>query len=391
MTCDLCAGTNLLTILEPFPAPLVNDFRLPDEEPAPTYPLGLALCGSCGVLQLTDQLPHDVVFPRDYAFRTGATLEARSHAGEVADVLAKMLPAHGLVLDVGSNDGTLLGALAGVGFSVVGIEPTEAAARTHLPTIHKQWTDLAAEEVLARHGRPAAVTMLNVAAHMPDLPGAFRRAARLLDEDGLLFVEVQRAETLVNHGLYDTIYHEHRVYWSALTLCATVAAAGFRVEALDVVAMHGGSWRLIARKSGWAGVVPEVARTCALWSGPEFGMGLGTLAARVAMLIKQTVDLGAGLDPLVCLGAPSRGVTLLAACGSLGQVAVVLDANDSAKVGRVFPGTKVVVKSERDWDGRTDACLVLAWHLGDRMLRVAKQLGFRRALVPLPEPRMVML
>jgi SAM-dependent methyltransferase len=383
--------------------PLANAFVAPDRasEPEPTYPLELVFCAGCSLLQLSERVDPKILF-RDYVYMTGTSSTMARHHEALASAHAARLALgeESLVVDIASNDGSLLKAFAAKGVRTLGIEPASnlalVARAAGIDTIDRFFDVDCALAVVADFGNADLVCANNVLAHVPDLTGFLRGCRLLLGPKGVLSVEVPWLVPLVEHLEYDTIYHEHLSYFSVLALRAAFVRAGLAIFDLEHLPIHGGTVRVLARAGqDWGAIVEQ---TCAR----ERRLGLDRaatfldFAARVAT---NRTDLRALLESLrrsggriAAYGAPAKGNTLLNTCGIGPELVEYTVDKNPLKVGRLTPGMRIpVMPRERLDSDPPDYLLILPWNLTDEIME--QEAAFRkkggRFVIPIPQPRVV--
>jgi SAM-dependent methyltransferase len=395
-SCRSCGGARLELFLSLGELPLADALLRDPSEPEARFPLDVAFCPDCALVQILEEVPPQRLFVDNYLYFSSfsdALLEhARTHAeGLVAE---RGLGPGSLVVEVGSNDGYLLRHVAAAGVPVLGIDPApdqaDAAEAAGVPTVREFFgIDLA-----RRLGRRADVIVANnVLAHTPDLNGFVAGLAELLADDGVATIENPSVEDLVERGAFDTIYHEHFSYLSSTSVAALMDRHGltlFRVEAFPD--LHGGTRRWWVSRSQ---PVEESALE-ALAHEAEAGVDQAgfyrSFGERVEALRDRLTGMVAGLPRVAAYGAAAKGATLLNYCG-LGTDAVefVVDRNPH-KQGRFMPGTHQPIRPpEALLEEQPDAVLLLAWNFADEV--IAQQGAYRgaggRFLVPIPQPALV--
>jgi len=405
-TCRICDGTDLEPILSLGPTPLANSYlRSPDEfEGEPVFPLDLHFCLRCGLFQLLDVVDPAVLF-RHYLYVTGtsSTIAAhnRAYARTVADLLG--LGTGDLVVEVASNDGSLLQCFKALGVDTLGIEPARnlaaRASASGIETVSEFFTaDLAASLRVER--RPArAIAANNVLAHVDDPVDFLRGFRTLLADDGLATIEVPYVRDLLDRLEYDTVYHEHLSYFSISSLLHLCERAGLSAVRIDHVPVHGGSLRLYLSASA-AGHADDVLRQ----QEDERREGLTDLSryrrfaeevqqgrAALVELLEQLVGAG---KRVAGYGAPAKGNTLLNYCGIGTRLMPYTVDKNPLKVGLYLPGTHIPVRSVdalTNGDGDPDYVVILAWNFADEIM--AEQQRYRdrggRFIVPVPRPRVI--
>lgn len=405
-TCRVCDATALEPILSLGPTPLANAFLRSPEEFASErwYPLDLYFCAHCGLLQLLDVVDPEVLF-RHYLYVTGTSTTQAAHNRAYARTMVERLGLgpDDLVVEVASNDGSLLRAFASHGVRTLGVEPaqnlaTEASA-SGIATVSEFFTRDLAAALRAERGPARAVVANNVLAHVDDPRGFLAGCRELLADDGLIAIEVPYVGELVERVEYDTVYHEHLSYFSIGALLRLAEAVGLAAVRLDRLTVHGGSLRLSLSRSAPA----HAAEVLALEEG-ERHAGLADAARfrRFAREVAESrgalVDLLEGLAvegrSVAAYGAPAKGNTLLTFCGiDTRLVRYTVDRNPR-KVGLYTPGSHLPVRDVAALvagEDRPDFVLILAWNLAEEIMeqqRAYRDLG-GRFIIPVPRAHVV--
>ena len=400
--CRLCAATDLERVLQLAPTPPANAFVAPDqlEVEQQRFPLDVWLCAACGHTQLLDVVDAGQLFS-DYVYVSGTSPTFVAHFQRYAGAVsaAAGLAPGDLVVDIGSNDGTLLRFFADGGQRVLGIDPAEKIARQAtaggIETLPAFFSVALARQIRGERGPARAVTANNVFAHVDDLDGVVEGVRALLADDGLFFFEVSYLLDVVDKLLFDTIYHEHLDYHSVTPLVPFFRKHGMELVDVERVDTHGGSIRGVARlAAGGPAVSPRVAELVALEGKRQLGEAapFRELAARIAQrrdaLRGLLAELRGAGKRIAGFGAPAKATTLMYELG-LGRDALEFIADDSPLKQHLFtPGLHVpVLPSSAIEERRPDYLLVLAWNFAAAI--VAKHPQFSKAgghfIVPLPE------
>ena len=403
--CRACGQGGLEPVLELGTQPLANALRRPDQlaEPEPRFPLDLALCRSCSLLQILDSVPPEAIFS-DYPYFSSVSDAFVAHARELALRLVERerLDSESLVVELASNDGYLLRHYVDAGVPVLGIEPAGniavVARAAGIPTLCEFFThDLALR--LAREGvRADVVHANNVLAHVPDLRGFVAGIAELLSGSACAVIEAPYVKNLLDGCEFDTIYHEHLCYFSVTALDALFRAHDLRIESVQRIPVHGGSLRVTARRAGWARPDASVAALLeeeAAWgvAAPGAYRGFATEVLRVkrrlrAMLARLKND-GASI---AAYGAAAKGSTLLNTFG-IGRETLDFVADASPhKQGLYTPGSGLEVRPPSALvDAMPDYVLLLTWNFADEILEQQREYRERggRFVVPIPQPEIV--
>ena len=255
--CRLCGGRRLERILSLAPIPLANAFVTRDQLALeqPRFPLDVWLCAACGHVQLLDVVDPKTLYEH-YVYVSGTSPAFVRHFEQYADDVIRSFapPADGLIVEIGSNDGTLLKFFRDRERRVLGVDPAqEISAATRalgIPTITGFFTPELADRILAEHGLASVIVANNVMAHIDDLSSVARGVACLLTPSGVLVFEVAYLVDLIQDILFDTIYHEHLDYHSVEPLIPFLAGHGLELVDVMRIDTHGGSFRAVAQRTG---------------------------------------------------------------------------------------------------------------------------------------------
>lgn len=405
--CRACGRSGTHVVLDLGLTPLANALLTAEQldAPEPRFPLAVAFCPECSLLQLTESVPPEKLF-RDYVYFSSFSDEMLRHCRDLAGELVRdrRLTAKHLVIEAASNDGYLLQYYRESGVRVLGIEPARniaAVARDRgIETVGEFFTrDLA--ERLRREGRRADVFHAhNVLAHVPDLNGFVAGIRTVLADTGVAVIEVPYVREMIDRCEFDTIYHEHLCYFSLTALERLFRLQGLVIRDVRLVPIHGGSLRLYAVPE----ISPEARPTDAVGAmlAAEDDAGLprdsyyAYFAERVAQLREQLIGLLRRLKAegrhLAAYGASAKGTTLLNYCGIGAETLEFVADRSTVKQGRFTPGTHLpIVPPSALLVRRPDYTLLLTWNFADEIL--AQQSAYRAAggrfIIPLPEPTVV--
>ena len=212
------------------------------------YPLVLYHCGQCGLAQLGYVVPKEVLFNEDYPYQTGQNKGGRKHFKELADsVVAKYGLKHSdLVVDIGGNDGTLLGYFKEHGCETFNVEPSGVAQisiNKGIPTAYEFWDSDLAKAIYSTGGFAKVIVATNVFAHCDDLHGFMKGVDIMLSQDGVFIVEAPSFSSLISFGEWDTIYHEHLSYLDYDSMKYLMGMYDMRIIDLEQLDVHGGTNR----------------------------------------------------------------------------------------------------------------------------------------------------
>jgi hypothetical protein len=402
--CQVCNSAELDSVFFVGYLPPVNGMPAVGERPReqPAYPAEVLSCRRCKLAQLGLIVDPAVLFPPTYPYTSGTTKILRDNFAQLYAEVAELYPLQptDLVVDIGSNDGTLLSNFHQHGIRVHGIEPTNAAKLANergIRTLVSFFNRKAVDTVVAEEkGRARLVTATNVFAHIEDVGEVMRCLLALLDEDGIFISESHYWVALLETLQYDTIYHEHLRYYSLTSIQYLLEANGLEVIRARRIPTHGGSIRVYAARKGKRPVDKSVgeilaAEKQALTDEALARFRRGVVGSKLALhaLLK---DIKAAGDHVYGVGAPSRASTLINYVGlDDGILDCVLEIKGSYKIGKYIPGTVIpVVDEARLFEDQPRYALLLSWHIADELIPKLTARGFRGDyIVPLAEPRIV--
>jgi hypothetical protein len=384
--------------------PLANGLLTADQlaQPEPTYPLDLAFCPHCALVQITETVPPDKLFT-DYVYFSSFSDTAVLSAKELAQRLAtrRSLGPSSLVVEIASNDGYLLQHYRDLGVPVLGIEPSDNIAQVaELKGVRTRCAFFGrrlAEELRAEGFRADVVHANNVLAHVADLNGVVAGLATMLGPNSIAIVEVPYVRDLVEKCEFDTIYHEHLCYFSLAALDPLFARHGLQVSDVEKIPLHGGSLRLFvtARGEPTSAVVHDL-RDAERAAGMLELAFYRDLSARTETLRGELVPLLRRLKSkgmrLAAYGASAKGSTLLNVFGIGADVLDFVVDRSTVKQGRFTPGTHLpILPPEALIERRPDYVLLLTWNFADEIL--AQQAAYRHQggqfIIPVPLPRVI--
>ncbi len=377
MICRACGADNLEPYLDLGAQPLANAYRDPnDKSPETSYPLEVLLCPVCGLSQLSIVVPPEILY-KDYAYASGASEGWKRHCQELAQDVLQGREGAQFIIDIGSNDGTLLDAFHG--HRTLGVDPTSAP-----PDLAAYWT-----ASLGAQFQADIVTATNVFGHVADPLDFLKGVQAALKPDGLCIIECPHIIPLLERTAFDTIYHEHVSYWALGPLELIATAAGLTVT--DVVAqeVHGGTMRYYLRHRG------SESRPRVRWllkAEREFGLthiaAYEDFARRVQQVrarLAQLLNLTAG-KTLWAYGASAKGNTLLNSLRKRVKLPAAIVDDTPLKQGKLTPGTRIPIVPPQDLSA-IDVVLLLAWNWASEIRQRARAAGFRgRFLCPIPTP-----
>ena len=372
--------------------------ELPRQQP--WFPTNLLHCTKCELVQLGLAVDPVIIFPPEYPYTSGTTKLLRDNFADLyaeASAMLKLSPSD-LIIDIGSNDGTLISNFKNGGHRILGIEPTDVAkiaTARGIATLQRYFTPAVAAEVRREHGPARVVTAANCFAHIEDVHAIVEGILALLGPDGVFISESHYLIGLMDRLQYDTVYHEHLRYYSLASLAHLLQMHGLEVFHAREIPTHGGSIRVYAARAGARPVSRDVAAMLAAEPRGEamharlekFRREVMLSKLRLLAMLRELKESGAR----ICgISAPSRASTLVNYVGlDEGIVDYVCEIAGSLKIGKSMPGTAIpVVEESRLFTDQPDCAIVFSWHIADELAPKLRAKGYRGKLItPLPVPR----
>ncbi len=386
------------------PTPPANAFVASEQldETQQVYPLDLNFCEECSHLQLLDVVDPAELF-RNYVYVSGTSASFVKHFEDYAEssVDRFALSAGNLVVDIGSNDGTLLEKFEQKGVNILGIDPArsiaEAATKNGIETWPEFFDQKIADRIRKEKGPASLITANNVFAHADDLSGITDSIRSLLTPDGVFVFEVSYLGDVFEQTLFDTIYHEHVAYHSIIPLVNFFSSKDMDFFAAKRIDSHGGSIRGMVQLSGGPhkadGSITELVDyekqlgldKSVTWTG---------YAKKIDALRDELVDLVTDLkskgQSIAGFGAPAKATTLMYHFG-IGPDIIDFIADDSPlKQGLYSPGLHIpVLAGDAIYAKRPDYVVLLAWNFAPQIMANHQKYldGGGHFIVPLPNVR----
>ncbi len=402
--CKACGSPDIRTFLDLGPVPPVNAFLKADQAASEkAYRLEMVLCDGCFLAQLRDVVDPDELF-RNYLHISSASAANIRHLEEVAALVKSRFKVgeSTRILEIGSNDGTLLAMFRDRTGRLLGVDPAENLVEisrlSGVETIPDFLYERTARRIRDERGEYDIILALNIVPHTPDVVELLRGVRHVMAPTGTFIMEGVYVLETITRGEFDTIYHEHVYCFSLHSLISTFARAGLAVVDAEKIPTQGGSLRVYAQKTDYG---PEISPRVALMLREEKEKGLidtrafANVGGKVLSFRRELLEKIDGLrekhGKLVGLGAPARGVVIMNYCGiGADRLKYIVD-DTSLKQGRLSPGTHVQVEP---WDKlKTDpaaAFLLLSWNYEKDMLEKLRRFVPKASvIVPFPDLKVI--
>ncbi len=397
-TCRICDSTDLVQILDLGSTPPANAYltrgELGGEEA--TYPLSAYYCKNCTLVQVSDVVDPSILF-KDYHFTTGASFPSVEHNKRYAEMIRERFikSPEDLVIDIGGNDGVLLGYLKDDA-KVLNIDPAdnlrELSEERGVPMLAEFFTSDLAKEVREKYGEAKVVTANNVTAHTDTVRDVYKGVATLIGEEGVFIAESHWVKNLIQEVAFDQIYHEHLCFYSLHALQKLAESAGLTIFDVQVIPTQGESLRIFVSKNREP--LPSVKKILDI----EKEAGLTDVATYMDFsdkVEKSKADLKALLAELkqsgkriVGYGMPAKASTLLNYYGiDTDTIEYAIDTTPH-KQGLYSPGVHLPIHPlEYLHADNPDYVIILVWNYADAILKKEQALRDRgvKFIVTIPK------
>ncbi len=376
-TCRLCESLKIEKVVPLEPIPLPDKFLAKDQLGKVSeefFPVDIYMCRDCGHVQILEMINPEILWDDDFSFHSGQSKGVIEHFDEVSQkIIRQYKPAkQSLVVDVGSNDGTMLKFFKKQGYRVLGIDPikkiaqeaTEAGIKT-LPTI---MTPEVAKKIKEQEGPASVVMAFNVFAHAHDMGSMAESIRFMMAPDGVFIFEAQYLMDIIDRMLFGTIFHEHMSHHSLLSMQQFLKRHGMELINVERSLMQGGSIIGVVQLTGGARPVsPSVAELLKLEKArgldkpatmKEFGRRIAAMRKQLKELTTKWKSQGA---TIAGYGAARSGPTLIAQLDLGDAISYIVDDHPQ-KVNKFTPGHHIAVLPTSELYKRMpDYVVILAW------------------------------
>ena len=398
--CRICSSKNLKMVLDLGEQPPANSFIDQNQLNSTEFkfPLRLFWCSDCFLVQLLDIVDKEYLF-KNYFYMTSASKPIVDHFKKYAqDVYKEFLEGKNdqFVVEIGSNDGSLLSEFKKLGTSILGIEPatnlSNLANQSSITTKNTFFSSQLSKEIIKSH-HASVVVANNVIAHVEDLHDLMEGIQILIGNDGIFIFEVPYLVDLIKKLEFDTIYHEHLSYFSILPLLKLVKQFGLEIFDIRKQSVHGGTLRIfVSKKHNY-----QIHNSVKIFVNEEKKLGLDKInfyekfSLNVKELKKNLIEILIKLKKenksIFGYGAPAKGNVLLNYCEIDTKFLDYVIDTTPLKQGKYTPGMHIPIIAPSNLNNE-DVALLLAWNYESEIL--LKEKIFRenggKFLIPLPKP-----
>ena len=356
INCRICNSEKLQEILDLGIQPLANNLRSFEEQTLERkFPLILLRCSDCTSIQLSVNVNPNLMF-QEYLWITGTSQSARDHCDNLADYISEFSKEFSVILEIGSNDGTLLKALKEKTNSKLhGVDPAQNIIESFQEDgiqNHNSFFDLNfASSFYSKFGAVDVVIARNVLSHVPDILEVMNGIDLILAPEGICLIEFHEASKILTEIHYDSIYHEHTFYHSIKSMTKALSHVGLIPFDLIKSPISGGSFVLVSSRNG-------IKASSRLNEAEEFEESLGVHDEKswinFAKLSKRNLTsinkylIENSNRKIRAFGASARSSTLINAIGDNSKYLTAIADNNPLKWGKYSPGQHLLIDSPKE-------------------------------------------
>ena len=356
INCRICNSEKLQEILDLGIQPLANNLRSFEEQTLERkFPLILLRCSDCTSIQLSVNVNPNLMF-QEYLWITGTSQSARDHCDNLADYISEFSKEFSVILEIGSNDGTLLKALKEKTNSKLhGVDPAQNIIESFQEDgiqNHNSFFDLNfASSFYSKFGAVDVVIARNVLSHVPDILEVMNGIDLILAPEGICLIEFHEASKILTEIHYDSIYHEHTFYHSIKSMTKALSHVGLIPFDLIKSPISGGSFVLVSSRNG-------IKASSRLNEAQQYEELLGVhdekawinfakLSKRNLTSINKYLTENSNRK-IRAFGASARSSTLINAIGDNSKYLTAIADNNPLKWGKYSPGQHLLIDSPKE-------------------------------------------
>ncbi len=406
--CRICGSKSLLDVIDlgeqPIPNGFLNEEELLKEEPK--YSLSVVFCDNCSLMQLKYLVDSSIMF-QNYLYIPSASKTRVEYFRKMAEEVLKVgkIKKDSLIVDVGSNDGSLLVCFKNLGMKILGIDPAEnlveVAKLNGVNTELGYFDSKFAKKMVKKYGHAKAITATNVIAHIQNLHEVIKGGEELLDKDGIFVMHFPYSLDLLRDNLFDTIYHEHLSYFSIKSLLILAKKSGLEIFDIHKSDLDGGSLRVFWKKKKNKKIkIRENTINKLLDEEKNFGLheinAYLEFKTRVEDLkrigVAKLKELRRAGKKIVGYGAAAKANVLLNYFELDNKTIDYLVDSTPYKQGLYTPGSHIKIYSEEKiYETNPDYILIFAWNFSKEIMDKNKEYKKKGGKFIFLEPKLLIV
>jgi len=394
MHCEVCGNTKLDPVLNLGNHPMCDDLvRVDDDRVCQEYPIEILFCPICITGHQRYQVPKHELFPASYHYRSRFTADVLKGMRNLVEGCEQKFGnlSGKRVVDIGCNDGSLLGLFREQGALTIGIEPTDAAddAKLNGHAVYKDYlSESVAHELIETHGSPDFITFTNVFAHIEDLTEVLRAVKSMMAENTVVVIENHYLGSVLNGNQFDTFYHEHPRTYSYTSFVHMAHELGVQISGVDFPSRYGGNIRVFLggpdKSAGIDQLKSDVDKREAAFE-TSFSQMNSNIDRWKMNKVSQLKALNKLYGPLRAKAFPGRAAILVKLLDlDESSILAVYEKPGSLKIGHYLPGTRIPIRSDDDLfalSDQTQPLLNLAWHIPTEIRNYIAEHGYNGVVI----------
>lgn len=388
--CRICNSKELVDVLDLGKQPIPNGFLSEKDlkKKENKYPLAVVFCNNCSLMQLKYLVDPKVMF-KNYLYIPSASKTRVEYFKKMAEQVIEVgeLKEGDLVVDVGSNDGSLLICFRNLEMKILGIDPAENLAT--VAALNGVYTEVGyfdskfAKKVVRKYQKAKAITATNVIAHIQNLHEVLKGGEELLSKDGIFVMHFPYSLDLLRDNLFDTIYHEHLSYFSIKSLLKLSQYSNLEIFDIKKSDLDGGSLRVFWKNKDFDGLkIAKKAIDKLLSEEEKFGLhdmkAYKEFSDRVKKLrensIKELREIKSKSKSIIGYGAAAKANVLLNYFGIDTKLVDYVVDSTPYKQGLYTPGTHIpIFPEDKIYETNPEYILIFAWNFSKEIMEKNKE------------------
>ena len=403
--CQICNSKNLYTVLDLGYQPLADDLRPFKEKNLKTifYPLKINLCKKCIMLQTSNIIDDEILYPHNYHYTPGISKQVIDNFANFVRKTVDLykLDTKDLILDVGCNDGSLLDQFKNIGFqNLFGIDPTDTikiAKKKGHKTLQGFFNKKCAKDFLKISNTPKIITTTNVFAHTGKLGDFIEGLLKVMNKESIFIVENHYLSSVISKNQFDTFYHEHLRTYSLTSLKRLLKIYGLNLIDAYVTSRYGGNIQAHFSLNKNA----KVNKNVQFILNKEKKDGLNDLKKyskfrkninKNKSMLYDFLNLNKN-KKIVGKSFPARASILIHHYDFLKDyIKIVGEQSSSKKINNYIAGTNIKIVDSRIFKkDKPDIMIVFAWHMFEKIHNKWLNLGLKKTKYIKPLPKLEIL
>lgn len=386
MICEVCLEVLEGPVLELGFHPLCDDLiAIGQNVSSKNYHQEIQLCIKCKTAHQLHQVVKEELFRPDYHYRAKLTKDVLEGMDGLVDQVTKIidLDKRNIVLDIGCNDGSLLGKFKErINCVTVGVDPTDAikdADTTIDFAIQGFFNSQIAQRIASQIGIPDIITFTNVFAHIENLPELISAVKSMLGNSTILVIENHDLGAVLRNSQFDTFYHEHPRTYSAKSFEFIAKQLGMEIISMGFPSRYGGNIRVIlgSKTDSDTHSISAIVESQVQDVHENF-LKLQEFFSKWKFESRAKINELYQRGPFYGKALPGRAVMLISSLGiTSSEMPIIFEQDKSPKVGFYVPGTLIEVKGDTELSQiKPGVVIVWAWHIIEEVCNYLEGLHF---------------